>query len=656
MEILRSFSSSGAALPGQENLTGSLLDIADLNADLTGALSKIKASVGQGAYKSEIEKLLAFGTETELAPSDSDTSLQHSQTFDELGVVSGGTSSSPNQFRQPIPGLITANRFETEAANMDSLTGMAEGAQLVSAAATRELKVITPLDSRNISPNRLIFSTVNEEARASKPLILENTGTAPLTITGLTIGNSQEKIAKRSADNLRDEDFRLVNAPTGSFTIPVGGSRTISIEFRPLRSASNGRDSITDTLNGENYASLTITSNDPANPTKVVNLAGANFANYEGNNEPSLAEISRVYGWKTNIGSEKQILGGSKTRLGDEVYSPYWLRADTSKPVYLWPLAVTSGRKDEPHGGVSYRPKAVAGGAFLYEFAGRMDDDNLPGSNNLSGGENQKLLPKILVNSVNSVPTTGTVDFTPTEAFALVNSGSWTDDTRNGIGQLHNWRIYPVVNAQGNLIPNTWFAGQDIGNSEGGFKNYDYNDHVYLLVNAKPAEPVPPQQLPIRLNTGSSSSYTDTRGRTWYPDAGFFNPSTAIGENRGPAQIANTDDDQLYWTYRSRVPNLTYNIPVNQPGKVDIFLRFAEMYWGAPNGDPAGGVGSRVVDVFVENKLVLNDFDIYATAGGALKAIEKSFKGVQVNDGTLNIQFSAEVNFPSISGISVLPV
>jgi len=29
-------------------------------------------------------------------------------------------------------------------------------------------------------------------------------------------------------------------------------------------------------------------------------------------------------------------------------------------------------------------------------------------------------------------------------------------------------------------------ATEDIGNTEGGSKNYDYQDAVYLLVNAKP--------------------------------------------------------------------------------------------------------------------------------------------------------------------------
>jgi len=102
------------------------------------------------------------------------------------------------------------------------------------------------------------------------------------------------------------------------------------------------------------------------------------------------------------------------------------------------------------------------------------------------------------VNNVNSVPTTDTVDFVPTQAFALNMGGTWTDDAKNGTGQLHNHDALCAMPST--LVPNTWYATEDIGNTEGGSKNYDYQDAVYLLVNAKPEsaalDPSVPGPLP----------------------------------------------------------------------------------------------------------------------------------------------------------------
>lgn len=359
----------------------------------------------------------------------------------------------------------------------------------------------------DIVQNRMVFSSVNEEVRAAKTLTLRNTGNETLTINSLTFGDSQEKDnAVRSGDHKRGIDFSFENPTPTTFNLAANQSINLSIKFAPKR-ISKISNTTTHLLNAENYASLTINSNDPDQQTRIVDLAGVNFANYESANEPSLAEITRIFGWTTNISKENLELGGAKAPIGDEVYSPYWLRADPTKSVELLPIAVTSKRVDEPHGIVEFVAKAGSGGnsGVLYEFAGRANDESpdtppsppytgkaVLGSNALSGGENQKLLPRLLVNGINISPTTDSmgfadaVSFEPTKAFALKNGGQWTDDNKNGTGQLHNWRMFSVRDAKGTLVPNTWIAAHDIGNTEGGFKNYDYNDHVYLLKNAKP--------------------------------------------------------------------------------------------------------------------------------------------------------------------------
>jgi N-acetylneuraminic acid mutarotase len=175
----------------------------------------------------------------------------------------------------------------------------------------------------------------------------------------------------------------------------------------------------------------------------------------------------------------------------------------------------------------------------------------------------------------------------------------------------------------------------------------------------------PQQKALYRINVGSSTPYTDSQGNVWSGDTGLFNPH-AIALNGGLANptpaIANTVDDTLYQSFRGKVGDnttpissrvLSLNLPISTPQSVDVKLHFAELYYGAP-GRAAGGAGKRVFDVIAEGQTVLNDFDIFAASGGALKAVVVPINGIQVNDGTLNLQFSAKKDFASIAAVEVL--
>lgn len=462
--------SASSLITGQDSL-GSLWSSTaalDSSSSLMGVLNALRAT-GSGSDLSSLPGL-------ELLPNSVNPEFNSAISKNSPAHPSAATSNFNNLslFSQPA-----SLRSLSSNSAVDPLTGISESAALVEAG---NIEITTP-DS-NIVQNRMVFSTVNEEVRAEKTLTVKNTGTGDLTITGLSFGNGEI---------LSEADFRIVNSPT-TFTLAPDASQNISVQFAPKGidkvSSLNANDSPTHTKNGEQYDSLQVTSNDPDQPTMAVNLAGLNSANYEGNNEPSVAEIARTFGFSFDVGTEDNILGGSKALLGDEVYSPYWLRADTAKNVELWPLAVYSGRGNPSHDSIKFEAKPSSGGrsGTVYSLAGRDNDDSatgteVKGSNDLSGGENQKLLPKILVGGVNSTPTSTTVDFNPTTAFALNRGGAYTDDSRNGTEQLHNWRVFPVGDLD---TTTTWFAAVDPGNVEGFPKNYDYNDDVYLLVNAKP--------------------------------------------------------------------------------------------------------------------------------------------------------------------------
>ena len=143
-----------------------------------------------------------------------------------------------------------------------------------------------------------------------------------------------------------------------------------------------------------------------------------------------------------------------------------------------------------------------------------------------------------------------------------------------------------------------------------------------------------------RTNAGSNDIYTDSLGLVWSANDGFSGGRNYANTNA----IAQTDDDLLYQSeylgenffYSQDVPNWSY----------DVTLHFAEIYFN--------DAGRRVFDVSAEDQLILDNFDIIDEAGGKNIALEKTFT-VEVNDGTLDLDFLAEVNNAKISAVEIKP-
>ncbi|OWY23589.1 choice-of-anchor D domain [Sphingobacteriales bacterium UPWRP_1] len=147
----------------------------------------------------------------------------------------------------------------------------------------------------------------------------------------------------------------------------------------------------------------------------------------------------------------------------------------------------------------------------------------------------------------------------------------------------------------------------------------------------------------IRINCGGSS-FTDSNGNTFAADAYF----AGDGSFATLSAIAGTVNDALYQTERyGWSNNLAYNIPVPVAGYYTVKLHFAEIYWTA--------AGQRVFNVNIEGgPAELTNFDIIAQTGAPNTAIIKEFSGIFVNDGMLNINFSAVVNAAKIAAIEVI--
>ncbi|MEZ4701481.1 MAG: malectin domain-containing carbohydrate-binding protein [Rhodothermales bacterium] len=147
----------------------------------------------------------------------------------------------------------------------------------------------------------------------------------------------------------------------------------------------------------------------------------------------------------------------------------------------------------------------------------------------------------------------------------------------------------------------------------------------------------------IRLNSGGPSFTLD--GTNYTSDAYFTDSKTASFDSR---EIAGTEEDDLFRT--ERITNddglpFGYSIPVPQNGIYSVRLHFAETAFTV--------AGRRIFDVAVEGTTVLDDYDIFASAGGANTAITETILNIAVNDDTLNVVFSAVVERAKINAIEV---
>jgi hypothetical protein len=75
-------------------------------------------------------------------------------------------------------------------------------------------------------------------------------------------------------------------------------------------------------------------------------------------------------------------------------------------------------------------------------------------------------------------------------------------------------------------------------------------------------------------------------------------------------------------------------------------LHFAEIYWTA--------AGKRTFNVSINGQQVLSNFDIFADAGGANKAIARDFAASADGSGKLIVQFTNIIGGAKCSGIEVL--
>jgi subtilisin family serine protease len=134
------------------------------------------------------------------------------------------------------------------------------------------------------------------------------------------------------------------------------------------------------------------------------------------------------------------------------------------------------------------------------------------------------------------------------------------------------------------------------------------------------------------VNSGGGA-YTSRSGARFKADqayaAGGFGYVGESSVRRTGDGIAGTRDDPLYRNKRIGMQKYRFDV---RDGTYLVALHFAEL---SPSG-----VGDRVFNVSLEGREVLSGFDVFRRAGGAKRALQRSFV-VRVVDGHLDIRFTA---------------
>lgn len=150
-----------------------------------------------------------------------------------------------------------------------------------------------------------------------------------------------------------------------------------------------------------------------------------------------------------------------------------------------------------------------------------------------------------------------------------------------------------------------------------------------------------PLDFPIKINCAGNVALDYLPDKNWNENTEYGSMDGDESIYNSGLQISGTEEDVIYQSekygsvgYKVRIPN----------GNYDIKLMFAENYFD--------NSGSRVFDVYLEHKRVIEFLDIYNEVGKNA-ALVKEITNVQVNDEVLDIQFAEEVDESLINGIVI---
>lgn len=151
----------------------------------------------------------------------------------------------------------------------------------------------------------------------------------------------------------------------------------------------------------------------------------------------------------------------------------------------------------------------------------------------------------------------------------------------------------------------------------------------------------------LMVNVGSNAQFIDDSEVIWIEDRPYEKGS--FGHIGGTPTffgrkdiIRGTQKEPLYYTYQDSLSGYKFDVP---QGKYEVVLHFIE--------PEVLEVGDRVFDIIINNKIVINDFDLYAEAGFGWAINKKYIVAVEGEEG-INIKFNYQVGAPLLNGIEII--
>lgn len=244
------------------------------------------------------------------------------------------------------------------------------------------------------------------------------------------------------------------------------------------------------------------------------------------------------------------------------------------------------------------------------------------------------------------------------ELFNDIDNASLGKRKRNGVGTHFQW---DKVNIQYNVLYAVGYLdGKAVARDTITLFHLPQSPNFYKFYDKYPKKIIKPQQgykYIYRINCGGPRYWDDNRN-IWDADKDFSNSWTkefdGIHENfasqrRTFSPIKGTEDWKLFQSFRYGKDKLKYEFKVPD-GSYIVELYFIEPWLGIGGGMNAKGM--RLFDVAINERIVLNDLDIWNEAG-TNTALKKTVK-VKITGGKMIISFpETKVGQAVISAIAI---